>query len=160
MDKIDIINFTEAQYAALTRGQLQEVKTSQQKKNRLHRILQENLRKEKHKLVKNGLYHSEIYMLIEARLFAIYEEEVALIKDNLLFYLRYSMKPSSTEDVLYEVDYTLSDTERMEVVKNYYMTRYSNAKERFAAFEEDTVAPQYLGELYAPLHNYFWGLAQ
>ncbi|MBQ4053820.1 MAG: hypothetical protein IJD33_05730, partial [Clostridia bacterium] len=79
MDKIDIINFTEAQYAALTRGQLQEVKTSQQKKNRLYRILQEDLRKEKHKLVKNGLYNSEIYMLIEARLTAIYEEEVALI---------------------------------------------------------------------------------
>ena len=160
MDKIDIINFTEAQYAALTRGQLQEVKTSQQKKNRLYRILQEDLRKEKHKLVKNGLYNSEIYMLIEARLTAIYEEEVALIKDNLLFYLRYSMKPSSTESASYEVDYTLSDTERMEVVKNYYMTRYTDAKARFDAFAADTVAPQYLGELYAPLHNYFWGLTQ
>ena len=160
MDKIDIINFTEAQYAALTRGQLQEVKTSQQKKNRLYRILQEDLRKEKHKLVKNGLYNSEIYMLIEARLTAIYEEEVALIKENLLFYLRYSMKPSSTESVAYEVDYTLSDTERMEVVKNYYMTCYTDAQARFDAFVADTVAPQYLGELYAPLHNYFWGLTQ
>ena len=160
MDKIDIINFTEAQYAALTRGQLQEVKTSQQKKNRLYRILQEDLRKEKHKLVKNGLYNSEIYMLIEARLTAIYEEEVALIKDNLLFYLRYSMKPSSTESASYEVDYTLSDTERMEVVKNYYMTCYTDAQARFDAFVADTVAPQYLGELYAPLHNYFWGLTQ
>ena len=164
MDKIDIITFTETQYALLSRGQLQEVKTAQQKKNRLERIFFANLRKERHKLVKNGLYNSELYQLIETRLFEEYEQQVEWIKDNLLFYLRYTMKPSSSDSVTveapYTVDYSLSDSERLEMVRNYYNNRYPTAQGRFDAFAADTIAPQYLGELYAPLYNSYWSATQ
>ena len=45
--------------------------------------------------------------------------------------------------------------ERMLLVKTYYETTYSNPAERLVAFEEDEIAPEYLAELYAPLHDYF-----
>ena len=76
------------------------------------------------------------------------------LRDGLLFFLRYSYRPGAPS-VGYEVDYSLSDAERVEIVKNYYDTEYTDALERLAAFEEDTVAKQYLGEYYAPLYYYF-----
>lgn len=159
MDHIDIITFTESQFSLLTRGQLQEVKTSQQKKNRLYKKLQEQLRREKHRLVKNGVYNSRIFEMISARLTEEYERDVELIKECLLFYLRYSMKPSSSDstvvDAPYTVDYSLSDEERLLVVKEYYESTYATWKERYYALVQDNVAKKYLGELYAPLHDHF-----
>ena len=63
MEIIDIIEFTESQFAALSRGQLQTVKTAQQKKDRLYKDLREKLRREKQRLVKNGMFSSGIYDL-------------------------------------------------------------------------------------------------
>ena len=162
MDTIDIITFTESQFAALTHGQLQTVKTAQQKKDRLYRDLREKLRREKHKLVKNGVFSSGIYSLLEERLTAECEREVELVRQCLLFYLRYSMKPntSTVTGAPYEVDYALSDEARLNIVRNYYNAQYKNAKERFEAFQQDTIAPQYLGELYAPLYTYYYTDAQ
>ena len=37
MEYIDIIDFTDKQFSLLTKGQLQTVKTAQQKKNRLYK---------------------------------------------------------------------------------------------------------------------------
>ena len=157
MDTIDIISFTESQFATLTKGQLQVVTTAQRRKNRLLSTLQNTLRKEKHRLVKNGLFHSEIYNLLEERLTAEYENEVELIKQYLLFYLHYSMKPDAGDsDAPYTVDYSLSVEERLRIVKNYYESNFSSAKERYDAFLADKVAPSYLGELYAPLYDYFY----
>ena len=161
MDTIDIINFTDSQFAAMTRGQLQEITTAQQKKNRLQKKLRDALRKEKYRLVKNGLFHSDLYALTEERLTAEYENEVELIKQRLLFYLRYSMKPESSTAVSnapYKVDYALSDAERLSIVKGYYETAYTDGVERFEAFKNDKIARSYLGELYAPLYDYFYML--
>ena len=157
MEHIDIITFTDTQFSLLTKGQLQTVKTTQQRKNRLYRDLQERLRREKHKLVKNGMYRSEIYSKLETRLTAEYENEVELMKQCLLFYLHYSMKPNETisTSAPYEVNYALSAEARLLIVKNYYEETYANADELFAVFLTDTVAPQYLGELYAPLYDHF-----
>ena len=71
MEGIDIIDFTDKQFSLLTKGQLQTIKTTQQKKNRLYKDLQDTLRKEKHRLVKNGVYRSEIYNLLVERLSTI-----------------------------------------------------------------------------------------
>ena len=162
MDTIVIITFTESQFAALTRGQLQTVKTAQQKKDRLYKDLREKLRREKHKLVRNGVFSSGIYELVEERLTAEYEREVELVRQCLLFYLRYSMKPnaSTVTNAPYTVDYALSDEARLNIVRNYYNTQYTNAVERFNAFKLDGIAPQYLGELYAPLYTYYLTDAQ
>ena len=157
MDNIDIITFTEKQFSLLTKGQLQMVTTVQQRKNRLYKKLQETLRKEKHRLVKNGTYCSDIYNLLKDRLTGAYEQEVELMKQCLLFYLHYSMKPTETVTVTapYEVNYALSVEDRLRIVKNYYESQYEDEYQLFQEFLKDTVAPQYLGELYAPLYDYF-----
>ncbi len=156
MDTIDIIEFTNTQFSLLTMGQLQTVKTAQQQKDRLYKKLQQKLRKEKHKMVKNGVYRSEIYRLLEERLMAEYEKDVAVIKDCLLFYLRYSMKTAAASEMApYRVDYSLTDEQRMLIVKEFYTNNYPNAVERFELFLQDKVAPQYLGQLYPPLFSYF-----
>ena len=162
MENIDIISFTDKQFSLLTKGQLQTVKTAQRQKNRLQKTLVETLRKEKHRLVKNGVFRSDIYDLLRSRLTEEYEREVELIKQCLLFYLHYSMKPSqsTSNSVAYTVDYSLSAEARVSVVKNYYESEYTDADQLYAAFLTDTVAPQYLGELYAPLHDHFLAAAK
>jgi hypothetical protein len=56
----------------------------------------------------------------------------------------------------YKVDYSLSEGERLLIVKAYYEDTYADEYERFAAFKKDEFAKVYLGELYAPLHDYFY----
>ena len=53
------------------------------------------------------------------------------------------------------MNYALSVDERLLIVKNYYEETYANADELFEVFVQDTVAPQYVGELYAPLYDHF-----
>ena len=158
---IDIITFTDTQFAMLSAEQLLEVKEAQQKKNELTAECEKKLQDAKHRLVKNGLYHSQRYTLLKAKIEAEYQAEIDLLRDGLLFYLRYSMRPEATVtpevEAPYTVDYSLSDEERLAIVKTYYETTYATQEEQFAAFKQDTIAPQYLGELYAPLYDYFQG---
>jgi hypothetical protein len=140
MDGIDIIDFTNVQYSLLTKGQLQTIRTAQQKKDRLYRALQKALRKAKHRLVKNGVFRSGIYTMLEERLTEEYEEEVDVIRQGLLFYLRYSMKP--TQSAPYEVNYSLTDEERFNIVKRYYEGTYSDPDALLEAFNADKIAPQ------------------
>ena len=44
----------------------------------------------------------------------------------------------------------------MFIVKEYYETTYTDEYERYAAFKKDEFAKVYIGELYAPLHDYFY----
>ena len=112
------------------------------------------MRKEKYRLIDNGTYLSSMWPLIQEKLQKAYEQEVDLIRDALLFYLRFSLRPDAS-DSPYVVDYTLSEEERMYIVKDYYMEKYEDGGERFEAFKEDKVAKHYLGELYAPMYDYF-----
>ena len=74
------------------------------------------------------------------------------------------MRPDSSAgsdlEVGYMLDYSLEDEARLLVVKEYYETTYSDGKERFNAFVKDTIAPQYLGELYKPLYDYLLNLSK
>ena len=151
---IDIIAYTNEQFASMTGEQLLEVQAAQLKKNRLTSALEENLRQEKHRLIENGTYLSSMWPLIQEKLQKEYEQEVEIIRDALLFYLRFTLKPD-TSDAPYLVDYSLSEEERMYIVKDYYMEQYSDDKERFETFKADEIAVQYLGELYAPMYDYF-----
>lgn len=151
---IDIIDYTESQMAALSNEQLLEVREAQVKKDKLYAKLLDDIQAADAALIDKGTFDSSLRQSKKARLQSDYDAEVERIRDGLLFYLRYSYRPGSAA-VGYEVNYALSDTERLEVVKNYYLTTYSDAVERFAAFEEDPVAKQYLGEYYGPLYYYF-----
>jgi len=156
---IDIISYNEQQYMRMTDAQLLEVQSAQRKKNRLSAALAEDLEREKLRLVENGTFLSGMWPLIQERLQKAYEQEVEAIRDQLLFYLTYSTT-EETIDAPYDVDYSLSMEERMYIVKDYYLTKYSDGKERFETYKKDEIAPNYLGEYYAPLYDYFLELSK
>lgn len=157
---IDIISYTDEQYALLTVEQLKEIRSAQMKKDKLKIALEEDLQAEKDSLVKKGIFNSNLYSLIEDKLKAEYTQQVELIRDGLQFYLKYSMQPDGSEwDAPYPVNFALSYEARFNVVRNYYDTTYENAQARFQAFKADTFAPRYLGELYQSLYAHYRGLA-
>ncbi|MBQ8684975.1 MAG: hypothetical protein IJ514_02240 [Clostridia bacterium] len=153
---IDIISYTDAQYAALNEEQLLQVKSAQLKKNKLDADLEEALLKEKHRLIDNGIFLSDIWALQAEKLRAEHALEVENLRESLLFYLRFSAKADTTESsgVPYETNYSLTMEERYYQVRDAYFAAYDDANERFTAFKADKVAPAYLGEYYAPLYDY------
>jgi hypothetical protein len=155
---IDIITYTDEQFAVMSPEQIMEIKDAQFKKNKLTLALEEKLQKEKERLSENGILRSELWGLIQEKLYEQYDAEVENLREGLLFYLRFSSISGgggSEEEAPYVVNYALSETERFNIVKTYYETHYTSATERFNAFEKDKIAPKYLGELYAALYDYF-----
>ena len=152
--KIDIISYTDTQYAALTEEQIQEIKAAQLEKNRLESALAEAKLKEKHRLIERGIFLSGIWDAYQAKLQAEYDQKIESLRDSLLFYLRFSTKPDAY-GTGYTVDYNLSVEERFAIVRQYYENKYTDVSERFEAFEKDKVAVVYLEDLYSALYDYF-----
>lgn len=151
--KIDIISYSDKQLALLTDDQVQQVQSAQMKKNRLLRELADKLQQEKRKLINNGLFLSYTWEWTKAYWEKVYEEEIGWVQEGLLFYLHYAQGFIEGE-APYELDFSLAVTDRYAVVKNYYMETYSNAQERYDAFEKDKIAPKYLCETYNTLYDY------
>ena len=155
---IDIIAYTDEQLAALSAEKLLEVREAQLKKDALEKALQENLEKEKQKLIDKGAYPSDVWGKIEMKMKEECEKEIGILRDSLVFFLHFVADdaPVVLPDVPYKVDYSLSEGDRMYIVREYYETTYANDLERYEAFKRDEFAKVYLGELYAPLHDYFY----
>ena len=153
---IDIISYTREQFALLTDEQIMQIKEAQMKKNALDRKLEEDMLKEKYRLIERGIYLSGIWENYCEKLRAVHAQEVELLRDALLFYLQYSAKPEKEEMETspYTVDYSLEMTDRYMIVRDYYLNTYTDAAARVEAFKKDEVARQYLGELYATLYDY------
>jgi len=152
---IDIISYEAEQFSLLSAEQIMEVKSAQAKKDRLEQKLEEDIQKEKDALVKKGIFNSNLFALTKAKLEEACEREITLIREGLLFYLLYTNIGAGEPIPPYEVNYAHSYEERLEVVKTYYEETYQSDAERFDAFKRDTFAARYLGELYAPLYDYF-----
>ena len=121
---------------------------------------EEDLQKERDKLVKKGIYNSNLYQLMKDKLEKEFEDRVAFIRDCLLFFLRYSSHPNDSGlDAPYEVNYAQSYEARFNVLKKYYTTEYEDPMEAFEAFKLDKFALNYLGELHAALYDYLRSLA-
>ena len=160
---IDIISYTEEQYAVLPEAHILEIQNAQLKKNRLIRKLEEDKQKAKEQLIENGTFLSELWAQRCARLEEVCAQEVEAIRGALLFYLRYTGQTGNNgeenpvpENDFYELDYSLSVEERFFVVRDYYELKYPIAWDRYNAFKEDRIAKSYLGEVYRPLHDYFY----
>ena len=155
---IDIINYSEAQLAALSAEKLLEIREAQLKKNKLEAELQEKLAAEKRRWIDRGIYPSNVFAKLTATWTAEYEREVEILRDSLVFFLHYVADDAPIVDpnAPYTVDYSLSEEQRMLIVKEYYESTYENEYERFAAFKKDTFAKVYIGELYSALHDYFY----
>jgi hypothetical protein len=153
---IDVISYTEAQYASLTDEQIVKIQNVQLKKNRLAKQLEEDKREAKYKLIKEGIFRSPIWDKLCAALTEEYESEVENLHDELMFYLQFTGKEEESETAAaYTLDYSLSYSERLRAVRAYYDETYPNAKEKFKAFVADKVAKNYLGEYYAPLYELY-----
>ena len=153
---IYIIDYTDQQFSELTEEQLLKVKDAQLKMERLNTELSEKLEKERYSLIQKGIYNSSIWNVVQTVLSNACDREVQLLRDSLLFYLRFSGKQEGdAEQAGYLLDYALTMEERFDVVQIYYEETYEDATERFEAFKEDKVARRYLGEYYAPLYDYF-----
>lgn len=158
---IDIISYTDAQYAALTAGQLQQVISAQKKKNALMREYPKKVAAKKAELIENGAVHSDLWKEVFADMREEYETELNELREGLLTYLRYAVKPSEGDATTsgYDLDYSLSIEERYAQVKKYFEEEYEDANLRFIAFKNDQNAEKYLGELYGTLYDYFYAQA-
>ena len=159
---IDIISYTEEQFAALSTEKIQEIRSAQLKKNKLTAALEARLKAEKQKLIDKGAYPSDVWGKMEENLRAAYANDVQILRDGLLFFLHYVAEeekgkdPEAESTIPYTVDYSLSEEERMIIVKEYYESTYSDPVERYKAFKADAFVKVYIGELYLPLHDYFY----
>jgi hypothetical protein len=155
--EIDIIDYTEQQYAALTESQVLRVQASQLQKNTLIRRREEEKKAEKSRLLEQGIFLSPIWELYCAELDESYAKRIENVRDSLLFYLRYTQRASEEEisKAPYTVNYALSDAERLAVVRQYYETAYPDPIARFDAFKLDTVAPKYISYFYGALYDTF-----
>ena len=154
---IDVINYTDEQLAELGEEQILEVKSAQLKKNKLESALAEKLATEKQRLIERGIFLSKTFERYCEVMTKKKDEEVELIKEALAFYLRFTARTDKTSGYL--VDYALTYDERKNIVREYYMTTFTDPTERFKAFKEDPVAKVYLGDWYPPMYDYFLALA-
>lgn len=154
--KIDIISYTDEQFAALSVEQLEQVREAQMKKNKLQAKLDKEKQEEKFRLVEKGIFLSSLWNIYRQKLEEEYEAEVENIRESLLFYLRFSAKEEEESSSPYTVNYALTVEERFAIVRQYYETTYSNPQELYEAFIADPIAKTYLGEMYSPLHDYFY----
>ena len=155
---IDIISYTNEQFAALTPEQLLEVKSAQVKKNKLLLKRDEALEAEKHRLIDNGIFLSPVWALYCEKLTEQYDAEIAQLRDALLFYLQYGSRADAEaeEGAPYLVDYSLPMAERLTIVKEYYETTYNKDWETILeVYKKDEVAVVYLGEYYGSLYDHF-----
>jgi hypothetical protein len=153
---IDIISYTREQFALLTAEQLLEIQEAQMKKNALDRKLEADMLEEKHRLINRGMFLSGIWEKYCEKLRAVHAQEIELLREALLFYLQFAAKPDEgdVETAPYTVDYSLEMADRYFIVRDYYLSAYTEASARMEAFKKDQVARQYLGELYATLYDY------
>lgn len=153
--KIDIVTYTDEQYAAMTAEQLKEVRDAQTEKDELKIELEDTLKAERAALVKKGIFNSNLYQMIKTKLEKEYEARVDFIRECLLFFLQYSKDPNGAGiEAPYEVNYAQSYDARVQVVRQYYETAYPDPNERFRAFSLDGFALTYLGNRYKALHEY------
>lgn len=159
---IDIISYTEEQFANLTETQLQEIRLVQEEKDELTAKLEKAKEREYFRILKNGTARSQLYEKACERLQEEYEAEVERLRNGLIFYLQYSCRGNDTsaDSAPYTVNYALPYTQRYVIVRDYYMSAYTNASERFEAFRTDTIARNYLGEYYATLSDYLRAYAE
>lgn len=155
---IDIISFTDDQYKRLTDEQLMEVRNVQQKKNKLLRKLDEDKKGVKYALLQAGTYVGSTYEKVCEELQAVCDEEIASLRDGLLFYLHYAVH-SEGETTPYLVDYSLPYEERIPIVRAYYESAYPDAEDRVMAFKVDEVAMSYLGEFYGAIYELYYAEA-
>ena len=161
---IDVISYTNEQFASLTSEQILEVRSVQVRVNELRakkEAVKENM---KFQLSENGVSRSSMATKSAEAEILLIDQKIENLREGLLFYLQYASRPSdgngssggnSGAVAPYLVDYSLSYEERFFIVRDYYEATYTDAYERFQKYCEDEVALVYLGEYHSSLYDWF-----
>lgn len=157
---IDVIAYTNEQFAALTNEQILEVRSVQVRVNELRakkEAVKENM---KFQLSENGAIRSSMSLKSAEAEILLIDQKIENLREGLLFYLQYASRlPEGNENMPtnapYLVDYSLSYEERFFIVRDYYEATYTDPYERFQKYCDDRVALIYLGEYHSSLYDWF-----
>lgn len=153
---LDILDSLELNESDLSVYELSFVRQAQDKKNALTQKLIAEKKQLQEKLLKNGILRGTVLEKGTQELEARYLENVAQIADDLAFRLAYLAVDGSGGNVNHsypnDPDYDLAPADRYYVVYKYYMAM-TDPSVRFAIFQADTLAREYLGSFYATLYD-------
>ena len=142
---------------------MQLLRTAQKKKNQLVHGMENDLEMFRQLLMTNGTNWSTLYRQKQAALQSELDYQVAILKEQLLYSMElnepYPDADSDQEKVGYIVDYSLSYTDRYNIVRAYYLS-IENPVERMNLYANDEVAKRYLGSYYSTLYNVLYMYSQ
>ncbi len=155
---IDIIDLESEEFSDLSSVQLAMVRSAQAKKNKITRAAEEEKRENFLFMLSNRNARSSALRDANAEVDARVNEEIEVVKNDLLYQIKYEGIASDGNDVgPYRYpdnpNYSLSYAQRFLVVRNYYMDVTTDADARLHAFSMDTLAREYLGEYYQTLYE-------
>lgn len=152
----DILEYSDEELEKLTTIQMQLLRTAQKSKNELTHNLEKNLEMFKMQIMGNGTSNMDLYELKRRELQAEYDYRVDILKEQLIYSMGLNEPvpdaDSDQEKVGYIVDYSLSYTDRYNIVRAYYLS-IENPVERMNLYANDEVAKRYLANYYATLYN-------
>ena len=151
----DIIEVTETYYESLSAAQRKILRTAQKKKNELERQADKRISVFRRKLYNNSVQNSALLEQKSLEIYSELEYETEVLKEQLLYDLsQYGSMVEKLDynDAPYEVDFTLSYSERYQIVRDYYMA-IPDPNERVNLYLQDEVAKVYLGRYYQSLYN-------
>jgi hypothetical protein len=131
------------------------VRELQTKKNERDEEYDEAVKEVERKYYKNRTMRSSTRLKELEELQEKYNEDVEEIVDELKFQLRYfnvSNEAAGGYSYPNNPDYSLAAADRYYVVYNYYMTM-TDPSVRFALFQADELAANYLSNFYATLYD-------
>ena len=161
--EFDIIDLTEEELKKLTAVQMQLLRTAQKKKNELVRKNAQDLALFKKLAYTNGMKDSSLFEQKRAELNEQLNYEVEILSEQLNYSIKLNEPLPDTgdgdESAGYIVDYTLSYTDRYNIVRDYYLA-IPDPAERMSLYTADDTAKKYLGSYYSTLYNVLYTYSQ
>lgn len=159
----DIIEVNDEILNAYSAVQMQLLRTAQKKKNELEHKMQNELSVFNKIFVGNGMKNSTLYKSKREALQAELDYQVEILREQLLYALElnepYPDGDDDQEMVGYIVDYSLTYSERYQIVREYYLSIDDPAL-RMKLYTNDDVAKRYLDSYYSVLYNVLYNLSR
>ena len=151
----DIISVTEEELANYSAVQMQLLRTAQKKKDKMLKQMDDDLKLFEKLVMTNDMKSSSLIAQKAAELQANYDYELEILVEQLEYSLQLNAPypdDEEIEQVGYIVDFSLSYTERYNIVRDYYLSIETPA-ERMALYSADNVARKYLSSYYNSLYD-------
>lgn len=153
--EFDVIEISPEKLKNLTAVQMQLLRTAQKNKNSLRHKTEQDFALFKKLVLTDNMKDSSLLAQKRAELEAEYDYQLNIIVEQLYYGLELNAPYPGDDDIAntgYIVDYTLSYTERYNIVRDYYLS-IPDPSERMALYTADDVAKRYLSSYYSTLYN-------